>query len=200
MSPKDLRDSPVGDWAIGVVQERFWGVPTRWPHLVVMTNFVFWKGGTYFVDGRRERNLLDNILPLVAGGIGCSRSRPIQEAVVDLRLLRQAPPRQAAIVGYVRQPGPWAGMMNPFEVVKFLGGAQIEVTGVDGTRSVATDPSGVYVLDGLGAGDYTVRLRVPEGQRAGGFHMDGSFADESVRMVHLKADEVGECDFALVGK
>ncbi len=200
MSPKDLRDSPVGDWAIGVVQERFWGVPTRWPHLVVMTNFVFWKGGTYFVDGRRERNLLDNILPLVAGGIGCSRSRPIQEAVVDLRLLRQAPPRQAAIVGYVRQPGPWAGMMNPFEVVKFLGGAQIEVTGVDGTRSVATDPSGVYVLDGLGAGDYTVRLRVPEGQRAGGFHMDGSFADESVRTVHLKADEVGECDFALVGK
>ena len=200
LAPENLRESPVGDWAIGLVQERFWGVPLRWPHLVLMTNFVFWKDGTYFIDGRRERSLLDNILPVVAGGIGCSRSRPVQEAVVDLRLLRETPLRRPAIVGYVRQPGPWAGMMNPFEAPKFLGGAQIEVTGADGTRLVTTDASGVYELDGLGAGDYTVRLRLPDGQRAGGFHMDGSFADESVRTVHLKANEVGESDFALVGK
>lgn len=199
-APKALRDSPVGDWAIGVVQERFWGVPSRWPHVVLMTNFVFWKGGTYFIDGGLERNLLSSILPVVTGGIGCSRSRPIQEAVVDLHLLRQTPPRGAAIVGSVRQPGPYAGMMNPFETPKFLSGAQIEVTGPDGIKSVTTDASGVYYLDGLAAGDYTVRLHVPEGQRSGGFHLDGSFDDESVRTVHLKADEVGECNFVLVRK
>jgi hypothetical protein len=199
-APKNLRDSPVGDWAIGVVQERFWGVPSRWPHLVLMTNLIYWKGGTYFIDGGVGNSLLSKILPVVAGGIGCSRSKLVQEAGVDLRLLRDAPPRRAAIVGSVRQPGPYAGMMNPFDQPKFLSGAQIEVTGADGTRSVATDPSGVYVLDGLGAGDYTVRLHVPEGRRAGGFHADGSFDDQSVRTVHLKADELGECDFALVGK
>lgn len=137
-APKALRDSPVGDWAIGVVQERFWGVPSRWPHVVLMTNFVFWKGGTYFIDGGLERNLRSSILPVVTGGIGCSRSKPIQEAVVDLHLLRETPPRQAAIVGYVRQPGPYAGMMNPFEMPKFLSGVQIEVTGPDGTTSVTS--------------------------------------------------------------
>lgn len=201
LAPKDLRDSPVGDWAIGVVQERFWGVPSRWPHLVLMTNFIYWKGGTYFIDGGMEQSLLSrNILPVVAGGIGCSRSKTVQEAGVDLRLLREAPPRRAAIVGSVRQPGPYAGMMNPFDQPKFLEAAEIDVTGPDGARTATTEASGVYELDGLSGGDYTVRLHVPEGQRAGGFHADGSFVDESTRKVHLKADGLGECDFALVGK
>jgi hypothetical protein len=193
-----LRDSPVGDWAIGVIQERFWGIPSRWPHLVLLTNFIFWKGGTYFIDGGLEHSLLSSILPAVEGGIGCSRSRPIQEAIVDLHLLRKAPPRGAVLVGSVREPGPYAGMMNPFEMPKFLAGAQIEVTGPSGTTSVTTDASGVYELDGLAAGDYTVRLRVPEGERAGGFHVDGSFDDQSMRTVHLKSDVVGECNFVLV--
>jgi hypothetical protein len=200
LAPENLRESPVGDWAIGLVQERFWGVPSRWPHLVLMTNLIYWKGGTYFIDGGVERSLLSNILPVVAGGIGCSRSKLVQEAGVDLRLLREVSPRRGAIVGRVRQPGPYAGMMNPFDQPKFLSGAQIEVTGADGARLVTTDASGVYELDGLDAGDYTVRLHVSEGQRAGGFHVDGSFFDQSVQTLHLKADAVVECDFALVGK
>ena len=46
----------------------------------------------------------------------------------------------------------------------------------------------------------TVRLHVPEGQRASGFHADGSFDDRSVRTVNLTADELGGCDFVLVAK
>jgi hypothetical protein len=36
--------------------------------------------------------------------------------------------------------------------------AKITVTGAAGTRIVATDQSGVYQIDGLASGDYTVQL------------------------------------------
>ena len=65
------RDREVGDWAIGIVQERFWGMP-RWTRLVLLTNYVYWEGETYFVDGRRDEGLLTQFLPIVEGGIGCS--------------------------------------------------------------------------------------------------------------------------------
>ena len=63
-----------------------------------------------------------------------------------------------------------------------------------------TDATGVYQAEALTHGDYTVRLRVPEGQRAGGFLVDGRFEEESVQTVHLKAEQLRECDFQLVAK
>jgi hypothetical protein len=90
-SPNALRDPRAGEWAIGVVQERFWGVPQRWPHLVLMTNFVYSKGETYFIDGSREHGLLTKALPIVGARVNCSRSRPVKDAAVDLRVLRQSP-------------------------------------------------------------------------------------------------------------
>ncbi len=185
-------DPRVGDWAIGVVQERFWGIPTRWPHLVLMTNFVFWKGEIYFIDGYRLRNIL-GILPVVEGQIGCSRTRPIQDAIVDMRLLHQTPPRRAAIVGYVRQPGPYNSMMTPPVTPRFLDGAQIDVTGPGGSTTVHTDASGIYQVEGLPAGDYTIQLHVPKGQTVGRVSFD-----RSVRTIHLKSDELVESSFDLL--
>jgi hypothetical protein len=184
-------DPRVGDWAIGIVQERFWGVPAGWPHLVLMTNFVFWKGETYFIDGDRVRNIA-GILPVVEGGIGCSRSRRIEDAIIDMRLLHREPPHRAAIVGYVRQPGPYSSMMTPPVTPKFLAGAQIDVTGPAGKATVTTDASGIYELEGLPAGDYTIQLHLPAGQTVGPIR-----SDHSVRNVALKADDLVESSFYL---
>jgi hypothetical protein len=85
-----IYDRHAGEWAIGVVQERFWGIPSRGPYLVLLTNFIYRRGETYFIDGSRESGLLTRALPIVGAGIGCSRSRLAQDAVVDLRLLREA--------------------------------------------------------------------------------------------------------------
>ncbi len=79
-------DSRRGEWGVGAIQERFWGVPA-WSHFVLLTNFNYQKGTTYFVDGTRERGLLIRMLPIVSGRISCSRTKPVQDAAVDLRIL-----------------------------------------------------------------------------------------------------------------
>jgi hypothetical protein len=107
----------VGDWAIGIVEERFWGMP-RWTRLVLLTNYVYWEGETYFVDGRRAQGLLTRFLPIVEGGIGCSRTKPVEDAIVDLRLLRRPPPQGSTrVIGYVRGPETFTpGIARPRKV------------------------------------------------------------------------------------
>jgi hypothetical protein len=196
--PVELQHDPrFGEWAIGVVQEPFWGISSRWPRLVLMTDDVYWRGETYFIDGSRERNLLDAVLPVVRGTFVCGRSQPVQDAVVDLHLLHQQPLKSAAIIGYVRQPGAQEYFMTPPGRPSYLGGARIDVAGPEGTTSVTTDGAGIYELDGLKAGDYKVQLHVPEGQVAGLYGVDGSLRDESVRKIQLKSDGLAECNFQL---
>ncbi|HKV23049.1 MAG TPA: hypothetical protein VJN93_00520 [Candidatus Acidoferrum sp.] len=186
-NPNALHDPRVGEWAIGVVQERFWGVPQRWPHLVLMTDFVFWKGETYFIDGSREHGLLSNALPIVGARVNCSRSRPVKDAVVDLRVLRQPPADVTRIIGYVRQPGPYGGFTTPPTTPKFLAGARVNASGPTGTISITTDASGIYQFDGLPAGDYTVQLTVPKSQVAGQPNLEASPAE-----VHLRTNGLVE--------
>jgi hypothetical protein len=88
-------------------------------------------------------------------------------------------------------------MVPPPDSPELLVGAQIDVSGPTSTATVTTDASGVYQLDGLEAGEDTVRLHVPEGQVAGLLRVDGSRPDESVRKIQLKSDELSECNFHL---
>lgn len=85
----ESHDPHAGDWAIGVVQERFWGLPP-WSHLVLLTDYIYHKDATYFVDGSRGRGLLTRMLPIVEGRIGCSRTTLAQDAEADLRALHDA--------------------------------------------------------------------------------------------------------------
>jgi hypothetical protein len=186
-------DRRVGDWAIGVVQERFWGAPSHWPHLVLMTNFIYWKGETYFIDGSRENGLITRILPIVEARISCSRSRPAQDAIVDLRVLRQAPPAGGArLIGYVREPKVFTGVFGPPSVPNFAADAKIDVTGPAGTKTITTDPAGIYQVDGLPPGDYTLLLAAPDKQVAGVWDHEGSPAK-----VHLDSNRSVEYNFDL---
>jgi hypothetical protein len=161
----------VGDWAIGVVQERFWGVPSHWPHLVLMTNFIYWKGETYFIDGLRENGLLTRILPIVGARISCSRSRPAEDAIVDLRVLRQAPPAGGArLIGYVKRPKVYTGVFGPPTATNFATGAIIDVTGPAGTETITTDQTGIYQVDGLPPGLPTAPKHA---KQSGGWFLGG---------------------------
>ncbi len=97
----------------------------------------------------------------------------------------------------VRQPGTYYSMVPPPDAPPVLVGAKIDVSGPAGTTTVTTDGSGVYQLDGLEAGEYTVRLHVPEGQVAGLTRGNGTRPDESVRKILLKKDELKESNFYL---
>jgi len=188
-----VKDRNLGDWAIGVVRERFWGVPSRWPHLVLMTNFIYWQGETYFIDGSRENGLLSPVLPIVGARINCSRSRPVQDAIIDLRVLRQTPPAGGTrLIGYVRKPEVFTGVFERPSAPNFAADAKIEVTGPTGTKTITTDQTGVYELDGLPPGNYALQLAIPDNQVAGFFEDEG----EPVK-VHLESDGLVEHNFDL---
>ncbi|HVP47390.1 MAG TPA: hypothetical protein VMT32_12430 [Bryobacteraceae bacterium] len=92
-----------GLWAIGLVQERFWGL--FWSERVVLlTHNIFRENETSFIDGFRYQGLLTRCLPMVFLA-PCARARPVADAAIQLRLLREAPPDDALlIIGYVRKP------------------------------------------------------------------------------------------------
>jgi len=183
---------PVGDWAIGIVQQKFWGVPSAWPHLVLMTDYIYWKDESYFIDGVRQNGWVTRMLPIVEARVGCSRSRPEQDAVVDLRVLREGPPiGRTRLVGYVRRPQVFAGVFAPPAPPSFVTSVKISVTGSAGTYTASTDQSGVYELDGLPPGDYTLQLAVPDSQ------MTGSHERRTPPRGHLDKNAVVEHNFEL---
>jgi hypothetical protein len=185
-------DPRVGDWAIGVVHEKFWGLPFWTPRLVLLTNFIYWKGETYFVDGSRGHGLLSERLPIIEGGVSCSRTRPVSEAVVDLRLLHEPASTGTRLIGYVREPQKFVGGLVPPVSLKPAAGAKINVAGPAGKRVITTDASGVYEVDDLPAGDYTLQLVVPENQIVGFFKNE-----EAPANVHLDDRGLVEHNFEL---
>jgi Carboxypeptidase regulatory-like domain len=192
--PEKREDSerPAGDWAIGIVQERFWGIPA-WSRFVLLTNSIYWKGETYFVDGSRERGILNHSLPIVDGRVNCSRTRPAQDAQVDLRVLRQRDSSAGSrLVGYVREPKIVFGMMPPVRPT-FAAGMKIRVTGPTGTSWATTDQAGIYEADHLPPGDYTLTFSLPDDKAVGWFGKDGSTV-----AVHLAGPTTVERSFDLL--
>ncbi|HEY6467453.1 MAG TPA: hypothetical protein VIY69_15745 [Candidatus Acidoferrales bacterium] len=184
-------DREAGDWAIGVVQERFWGLASWESHFVLLTDYVYWRGETYFVDGGHDEGLLTRFLPIVGGGINCSRTRPLAEAGVDLRLLHETNVSHGGhIIGYVREPqkfrGGWARPEPPVPAV----GAKINVEGPTGSSVVTTDGLGLYELKDLPQGAYTLELNVPANQVEAWF-------DASTRKVHINEQSLVEESFDL---
>ena len=172
----------VGDWGIGLVQERFWGPPGWWmPRIVILTNYVFQEGQSYFIDGRLSYLLLPHFLPIVEAD-ACTRTRPVENAATELRLLREArvltkPPlaNETRIIGNVQSPK-WPSEINkpparmldmnavyenavhPTAKYTPLAGARIRVKGSAGATVVATDAKGIYEVTGLIPDDYTLSL------------------------------------------
>jgi len=190
--PYTIHDRKAGDWAVGIIQERFWGMPS-WARLVLLTNYVYWEGETYFVDGSRYAGLLTRLLPIVEGGIGCSRTKPAQDAMADLRMLRRPPAAtETRLVGYVRGPEAFAsGLTRPVKA-PFAAGAQIHITGPGYPRTASTDSTGIYELDDLAPGDYTLQISIPDTQVEGLFNSDGLPA-----VIHLSSGGVVERNFEL---
>ena len=156
----------AGDWAVGVVQHRYWGLPWWNSHLVLLTHAVFWQGETYFIDGRRAGGFLTRFLPIIEAG-PCARSRPVVDATVESRVLQETlPARGSRIIGYVRKPEPWTqGLTPPTPHTPFVG-AKVTATGLSGKIVAFADREGIYEMDNLPAGDYLLSVDLPDTQSA----------------------------------
>ncbi len=123
----------AGDWAVGVVQEHSWGLPSWDRRVVLLTNHMFRDGETIFVSGSREIGVLTRLLPIVnARPCGTFYTQPAADARIQLELLRKPPAvGESRIMGYVRSPVPLA-----------------PISRAGTTRTLTTDRDGMYVLAG----------------------------------------------------
>ncbi len=178
----------AGNWAIGLVQERFRGLPWWSPRLVFLTTHAFWEGETYFIDGERDSRLINRFLPIVEAG-PCTYTGPVSDASIELRLLREGPsPSEVRILGHVEDhlhpavlppvqtpPEPdWKRMTDAeiqtlrdnrmYSVVTYrrqgmgLPGARIRVAGSSASVIVTADHDGVFEAAGLPPDDYKLEL------------------------------------------
>jgi hypothetical protein len=181
----------AGEWAVGEVEERFWGLGAWTPRFVLLTDNIFWEGETYFIDGTGAGGLLTEFLPIVETGI-CTRTRPLVYSTLDLHVLRESRDSSGGrIIGKVtdwRTGGHFAGLTPP-TVETPLAGARIRLRGSTGTTILTTDQEGVYESDSLPPDDYALSIDLPDTQYA----FDGTVDKE--RLLRAKFSEQ---DFTVV--
>jgi len=133
---------------IGVVGQRFWGLHS-WESTLVLVQAGPWfkTGDTWLIIGNRQKGLID--LPVFE--IWCSRSARISEAELDLRLLRDGPPKDG-----VRVIGRAVRFQHDFSE-QGVPGVEITITGPLGNVTATTDAHGIYDKVDLPPGAYTIR-------------------------------------------
>jgi hypothetical protein len=172
-------------WAFALVQKSYWGLPW-WDHKVVLlTSFVrggsgFERGETYFVEGNRSSIGMRQLLPVFE--THCTRTAVLKYSNVDLRALRDGPPKNSVrIMGYTSQRTSTGGW-------KDVPGTRVGIFGPGGETVVVSDQQGLYDISGLLPGSYSVHGMDP---KAGPYwahdicRWDGSQA--------LKSGDIREC-------
>jgi hypothetical protein len=157
-----LDDAPEGNepaghryWALASVRERFWGLSSG-TKLVMLTLYTKNPGNPYasgqdlFVDGDHWKGLVTRSLPIYE--TFCTRTAPLKQAAVDLRVLRdrsKGPQDGVRIIGYTAR----AGADNGLEAVP---GTKVAITGPSGRAVATADADGIYDISGLPPGEYEV--------------------------------------------
>jgi carboxypeptidase family protein len=133
--------------AVALVQERFFGTRSK---LLLLSQGYFENQQEYLFDGDNFGTLpFSRFLPIVGFTGRCSHSARLEDADVDLRILRDKSTQPGVrIIGKVlrrngRQKEP-------------LAGAKVFITGPQGTVTATTDGQGVYDISSLPPGHYEV--------------------------------------------
>jgi hypothetical protein len=182
-----IAGSWAGSWAIAIVQERFWGLPS-WFRVVLLTNGIYWEGRTYLVSGSRAYGPIARFMPIIdATQCGSHYAAPVGDVGPELRLLREAPGEgERRIVGnaLAANPSHWKQTppgktvpqrtfhswrnhenkelyewaLNAPRSHHFIAGARISLTGPSGTTVMTATKDGVFELANLQPADYTLHL------------------------------------------
>jgi len=143
-----------GPWAIASVQHRYWGLPWWSSKIVVLTAGVFQQGDVYFVDGTRGALRSSRFLPIVYVGI-CTRTRPLDDAAIDTRILNAGPPRSGGrIIGQSYRRDGLGYKLAP--------GIKVQIQGPNGSISTVSDDHAIYDVSGLAPGRYTITIDHPD--------------------------------------
>ncbi len=178
---KDAAEQNHRYWALALVRQPFWGIPQS-RKLVVLTLYTrnrgnpFAHGEDYFVDGDHWKGILTRFLPVFE--TYCTRTAPLKVAEVDLRVLRDASPREGVrIVGYT-------GRATDDYNVQPVPGVKVVITGPTGRTVATSDESGIFDVSALPPGDYEV-------DRTGGGR-DSSWKHPACRWIGREAPKSGD--------
>jgi hypothetical protein len=124
------------------------------------------SGRTYYVEGRYANGWITRFLPIIDMS-HCSRSSPLDQAALDIRILREGPSQKGVrIVGQVR------GSHNQLRL-----GAKVVVAGPMGTEAVSTDSDGIFDLRDLAPGHYELRVEQCDERRNPAYNRCSANAD-----------------------
>jgi hypothetical protein len=137
-------------WSLLRVDRRYWGSPSWAGFAIYRVELPKQHGDDYFIDGRRSQGLLMHFLPVIEYNY-CSHTMPMSRGVVDLRVLEDGAPKSGVrIIGRV--------YAERLEEVEDVPGVKVRVTGPNGTISATTDAHGIYDINGLSSGHYSIQL------------------------------------------
>ena len=136
-------------WSIARIDETFSQVP--WNSRIVILRGFFKpadKAELYFVEGVRAYPILHHYLPVVEQA-DCGRTRPLELAGVQLRMLHDGLPKTGVrIIGRVQVEASRRAIPE----------ARVMIEGPAGTTMAITDAQGIYDVSGLPEGKYTLTL------------------------------------------
>jgi hypothetical protein len=147
---------------LAVVRERYWGLPWYWPKVVLLDggffcNIAMAEGEDYLVSGRRTRYGMIDVSV-------CSRTQPLESAQIDLRTLDGSHCSRpgGTVIGRVTQG--W----DPFRATNpFVRNVSLTFRNQDGGEfSAQSDGDGIYELQHLPAGTYTLDSHFNQAQYA----------------------------------
>ncbi len=163
-------------WSVARVEERFGGLSSRLPKLVILRGFYSPsdKSQSFFIEGRRSDEVLIRFLPVIER-TPCGRTGRLENSAVELQILRDGPPKDGVrLIGQIYRKSGDLRIPVP--------GVSVFVTGPSGSFGLVTDAQGFYDITGLPPGQYTIN---PTGIKWSGFTHDlkkGSVGEESFRM------------------
>lgn len=144
-------------WSIARVEQRFSGVPSWFPSVIILRNFFKPgdQGQRFFVQGQRSEGFLSRFLPIIQQ-LPCGHTKHLDDAEVAVRVLRDGAPRNGIrIIGQVLMGN---GYDAQSQARKPIAGANILVHGPTGSTILVTNATGIYDATGLPPGHYRVEL------------------------------------------
>lgn len=156
----DFKNEPrrMSSLALAVVKQRYWGLPWYWPRIVLLDGgslcgIGLAEGEDYLVSGSRERyGVLDVSV--------CSRTQPLKGAEIDSRTLDGSHctgPGGTLIGGVLLGRDPYRNPRIP--------NAPLTLRDQDGNEhSTRSDAIGIYELQHLAPGDYTLDSRFSQSE------------------------------------
>lgn len=139
--------------ALAIVQEYFWGLPS-WNHRwIFLSDSLFEKGDKLLVVGKLQNGIITRFFSFVSVA-PCNRTAPIEYREVDLRVMRDGPPKTGVrVIGLVTRFGDYTNQAG-------VPGTKVIIEGPSGTTTAISDQHGIYDVSGLPPGHYLVHADV----------------------------------------